>query len=59
MFCGTYSAVTLSSALLFLLGPGFIITVGSMQYAAALSHTMRSTKKLSAKNKVKLLQENK
>jgi Cu2+-exporting ATPase len=46
MFCGTYSAATLASALLFLLGPGSILAVGSMQYAAALFHAMRSTKKI-------------
>ncbi len=46
MFCGTYSMVTLSSALLFLLGPAYVLTFGSVQYAAALTHAMRSTKKL-------------
>lgn len=46
MFCGTYSVLTLSSALLLLVGPGYVLTFGSMQYAAALTHAMRSTKKL-------------
>ncbi len=46
MFCGTYSVVTISSALLLFAGPAFVLTLGSMQYAAALRHAMRSTKKL-------------
>lgn len=50
MFCGSYSMVTLSSALLFLLGPAHVLVFGSMQYAAALAHAMRSTKALTNKS---------